>query len=135
MCGLSFQNIESTNSHDDSADANQNKVDIRQICGGKYETEVAIRTGLGPPCLVLRLVLIGVAIWRSHDRNHRVGEWVCGCSSLAVFACSLAALCLPSYYDCDDYDGGSGANNPLCHANTVTQKYLLTTLNYCNTVM
>jgi hypothetical protein len=123
--GLPFENFKRTDSHHNAADANQNQVDSRQICRSKYETEIAIRVGAGPPCLALGLLLIGIAIWTAGDRDHRIREWACGCSGLALLSRGLAALCLPSHYNCDDYDNDNNASYPFPHGNTVTQKYRL----------
>jgi IS1 family transposase len=122
--------------NDESGYSDQNKVDRRHVCGDKYLAEVAIRLGAGPFCLIWGIMLIFVAIISAGDSNYRVREWICGLSGLALLACSFAAICLPTYYNCGDERESRDANEPLLHSsNTVPRKYLLTSPIYWGTVI
>ncbi len=114
---LPFQNFQRTDSHGNATNSNQNEVDSWQTCRSKYATEIGVRMGAGPACLVLGLLLIGTAILTADE--HRVRGRACGCTGLALLIYSVAVLCLQTYYDCGDYDSDGRPYNRFQHANTV----------------
>ncbi len=132
---LGFKKFKRTKGYSNATHSNQNEVNSWKVCRSRHAAEIAIRVGFGPACLVWGLLLLAVAIWTIGDRKHRIRGELCMWGGWVFLILSFAAICLPTYYNCDDYDNNSRTSSDLQHSNTVPHKYLLTSDNYWGTVI
>jgi IS1 family transposase len=130
--GLSFNYFERAYGNINSAHSNKDQEHRWQVCGTKKAAEVAVRFAGGCYCLIFGCLLIyGDGPGQSlRLRLRRVG-------GPTLVGLGLAAFLFPPYYegDCEDnYKQPPPLFSPLHGTNNVTQK-LLTTLDYCNTII
>jgi len=130
---LTLNGFEGADCDDNAYDPGNEQPDVGQIFRRKQTTEIALRLILGPillctGCLLIyRIELTGVG-WR-----HRLRFWGVCCLGTTFIGSGLGAFFLPVYWQ-DERERHH--NEPSCHGvKSVTQKYLLTFNNYCNTVM
>ncbi len=122
--------FERTDGYDDSPDSDTNQEKVWQVFRCKQTLEVALRVVFG------MISLYGGALLIYYDgRGRRGRRWWArlfdGLGTLLV-GCGLGAFLLPVYWQdgCNE-DKGEGVSHRVIY---VTQK-LLTTLDYCNTLI
>ncbi len=119
--------------YNDAAYAEDYQINGGQVCGSQYAAEVGVHIGAGPGCLISGLFLFYGADSVGVSSRYRNICCLGGCASVCF---SLAAICLPTYYNCDENGDANDRPHPSFHGpNTVPQQYLLTIDNYRGTVI
>jgi IS1 family transposase len=131
MFGLALNDFKGADGDNNSANSNKKQGDIREILRCKQTREVALRVILGPIALY-----VGCFLFYYDDRIRRGRFWVWLFRSLGVtfISAGWGAFTLPVYHlaGCENQEDSDSAFHDR---NTVTQKYLLTRPNYCNTLI
>jgi IS1 family transposase len=132
--GLSSDYSERANGDEDASNSDEAKNDIGEIFRCKQTREIALRMLFGPiflgcGCLLIYHVNVRGRRWSWLRFRCRLLQF----TGLVCVSGGWGAFVLPIYYlhdDCNGEDGDKRLHGPI----TVTQK-LLTSTNYCNTVL